>query len=169
MRRYVIILLLLVLCFAIQTAILPFLSIYNISPDILLIFIAAFSILNGQWEGMIYGMIAGVLMDLFYSPVFGIYSIIYTTFGFFAGRISKNIFKENPFAALFFVIIGSVYKGIIILFIKILLSYKADIWMSFLALILPESVLNGIIIFLTYGYLIRLNNLALIKKNKTIF
>ncbi len=169
MRRYLIILLILILLFIVQTAILPFLTIYNISPDILLIFITAYSILNGQWEGMICGIVAGALMDVFYSPVYGIYSIVYTTIGFLVGRFSKNIFKENSFAALLFTIMGSVYKGILIVIFKAVLSYKTDIWMSFLALSLPEALLNGIIIFLTYDYLIRLNDHTLLKKNKTIF
>lgn len=125
--------------------------------------------MNGQWEGMISGIISGLLMDVFYSPVFGLYGLIYATIGFFIGKISKNIFKENPYAALLFVLAGSIYKGIIIMIVKIMLSYKTDLWMSFLAITLPETILNGIIIFLTYGYLVKLNNLSLMKKNKTLF
>ncbi|TZE82246.1 rod shape-determining protein MreD [Calorimonas adulescens] len=169
MRRYIIILLLFILVFSIQTAMLPFFSIYNISPDLLLIAITALSILNGQWEGMIFGLVTGILMDMFYSPVFGIYSIIYATFGFSVGKLSKNIFKESPFAALFFTITGSIYKGVVILFFKILLAYKTDVWMTFLALIFPEAVLNGIIIFLLYGYILRLNDSSYLRKNKTMF
>ncbi len=169
MRQHLIILLLLLLCFIIQTTLLPFLAVYNISPDFILIFVTAISMLNGQWEGMIFGIIAGILMDIFYSPIFGIYSLIYATIGFFVGKISKNIFKENPFAALLFTISDSVYKGIVVIIVKAALSYKTGIGLSFLALSLPEALLNGIIIFLAYDYLVILNDQIMKKRNKTIF
>ena len=73
--------LLLILAFLLQTSVFPLLPFLATSPNLLLILCFSFGFYYGPLPGMIYGLCAGLLMDLFYAGPFGFYSLILVLIG----------------------------------------------------------------------------------------
>ncbi|MGA9115323.1 MAG: rod shape-determining protein MreD [Bacteroidota bacterium] len=77
----------------IQTTLLPFLSIRDIAPDLLLIWIAFVAVRDGQFAAILAGFLAGLAVDALAGPdgMMGLASLSLSTAGFAAGLF----FNEN--------------------------------------------------------------------------
>jgi rod shape-determining protein MreD len=73
---------------------------YNISPDIVVIFIIYIGLKNGQVEGALYGFFGGLLIDILSGSFLGLSALCYTIAGFTAGYFfrpddEKFLYKFN--------------------------------------------------------------------------
>ena len=73
MKRILLNILLMLLAFAIQNGIFPLLPFFAATPNLLLILTFSFGFIYGRGAGLWYGLLAGILLDLFYSGPFGLY------------------------------------------------------------------------------------------------
>jgi rod shape-determining protein MreD len=79
------VLLITVLLVALQTTLIPFLSVANIIPDILLIWVVYTALQSGQIPATVLGFCAGVLVDLLSGQFLGLSALCKTVVGFAAG------------------------------------------------------------------------------------
>ena len=66
-----------ILAFTVQNCVFPLLPFLAATPNLLLILTFSFGFIHGKNAGMFYGVISGLLLDLFYSGSFGFYTLIY--------------------------------------------------------------------------------------------
>ena len=81
--------LLILLAFTVQHCVFPLLPFLAATPNLLLILTFSFGFIQGKTAGMIFGLLSGLLMDLFYSGPFGFYSLILIYIGYFNGIFTK--------------------------------------------------------------------------------
>jgi rod shape-determining protein MreD len=79
----------------IQLTVIPFISIQEIVPNLLLISIVYFSIANGQIFGTITGALYGLLYDLISGNLLGSNMLSLTVAGFIAGYFSGETRREK--------------------------------------------------------------------------
>ena len=94
MKRTLLNLLVLVAAFALQSSILPFIPFLSATPNLILIFTFAYAFIYGQRDGMLYGLAAGLLMDLFHSGAFGFFTLFFVWIGFLNGALSKYYYES---------------------------------------------------------------------------
>jgi rod shape-determining protein MreD len=75
-------------------------SAYNVTPDIVVIFIIYIGLKNGQIEGALYGFFGGLLIDILSGSFLGLSTLCYTIAGFVAGYFcrpddEKFLYKFN--------------------------------------------------------------------------
>jgi rod shape-determining protein MreD len=63
--------------------------------DLLMVAVVAISIFDGPIFGIIYGFIAGMLLDLIVGSITGINALVYVLNGFFAGKIIELGFRRK--------------------------------------------------------------------------
>lgn len=80
-----------VLLIALQTTLIPFLSVSNIIPDILLIWVVYTALQSGQITATVLGFCAGLFVDLLSGQFLGLSALCKTVVGFSAGYF----FNEN--------------------------------------------------------------------------
>ena len=85
MRRRIANIAIIILAFAIQNCIFPFIPFLSASPNFMTILVFSYGFIYGREEGMLYGMIAGILMDLFYSVPIGLFMLLYLWMGYING------------------------------------------------------------------------------------
>jgi rod shape-determining protein MreD len=84
-----------------QLTVVPFISYQNISPDLLIILIVYYTLLNGQLFGTILGFLLGILFDLVSGGLLGSSAFAYTLAAFIAGyfynekKINSNLNTLN--------------------------------------------------------------------------
>ena len=90
------VLILFVLVFAVQTTIADWLSIFDIAPDFVMIFIVTVAIKMGPAAGCFWGFVAGFTQDV-YAPVewLGANSISMTVLGFAVGQLEERFLSLN--------------------------------------------------------------------------
>ena len=64
------------------------------TPNLLLILTFSFGFMEGQRSGMLYGLLAGILLDLFYSGPFGFYTLFYIYVGYVNGICTKYYYED---------------------------------------------------------------------------
>ena len=79
----------------IQLTVVPFISVQGVVPNLLLIAVVYFSILNGQIFGTVTGAIYGLLFDLISGNLLGSNMLSNTVAGFIAGYFSGETKREK--------------------------------------------------------------------------
>ena len=94
--KWIRVLILFVICFALQTTVAEWLSIFGACPDFVLILIVAIAIKHGPAAGALWGFLAGFTQDV-YAPVewLGANTISMTVLGFFVGQLEERFLTLN--------------------------------------------------------------------------
>ena len=95
MRRRIANIVLMIIFFAIQSCIFPFIPFLAGSPNFMVILVFTYGFIYGEREGIFYGVFAGILMDLFYSNAFGIFTLIFIWMGFINGKFSRYFYEDD--------------------------------------------------------------------------
>ena len=85
MKRIIVLGILIIICFVLQTSLLPFIEIANINPNLLLILTVSFGLMRGRMEGMFVGFFCGFLYDIYFGFIIGPYMLIYMLIGYCNG------------------------------------------------------------------------------------
>ena len=94
MRRKIVLAVTILICFLLQSTIFQKLSFASISPNLLIVVTAAFGFMRGRKEGLFVGFFCGLLMDLFFGSVLGIYALLYMFIGYINGIFKKIFYPE---------------------------------------------------------------------------
>ena len=87
--------LLLVLCYSLQTSLLPLISFDGFSANLMLLLTSSVAYLCGHKYGVFFGFMAGLLQDLTTGSYFGLATFSYMTVGLIFGKCSVNLFREQ--------------------------------------------------------------------------
>lgn len=95
MIRFIIDIIVIVLCFLFQQTAFQALPLNGIVPNILLIITVVYGIISGSREGMWVGFLSGLLVDIFYGDIIGINALIYLLIGHANGYFKGGFFPED--------------------------------------------------------------------------
>ncbi len=93
--RFVIVIIELVICYLLQNIIKVHLPYASVSPDMLLVIVVGCAFMFGSNAGMVYGFIAGLLLDLTTGSPLGFAAAFYMFLGFLAGIFRKFYRKDD--------------------------------------------------------------------------
>jgi rod shape-determining protein MreD len=91
-----------------QTTIIPYTSIENVIPDILLVWVVYVAIQLGQIPGMVTGFIVGLIVDLVSGQFLGLSALSKTVAGFLAGYFYNENKVDQTVGSYQFLIITAV-------------------------------------------------------------
>lgn len=147
-KRYVIIISLVLLI--LDTSFTPFFSIKGIYPSLLFTFAVGYSIINGKKEGVLIGILTGMLQDIFFFQGFGINALINMWICLLAGFVGGGIWREKKVIPLISVFVASILKYIGMYLIMSVFDIKIDIIDG-----IYYGLYNSVIMILIYGKLYR--------------
>lgn len=162
MLRFLGTMVLIIISMLFQSTIIPMIPYINTTPNLLLVITFAVGLLRGRDEGLIYGLICGLTMDLVGGNLFGFFGLFYMYIGFLSGFLYQLFDVDVPVIAVIMTIITEfLYHGYIFIF-RFVIRGRLDYGSYFTSIILPEmffTIAAGIIL---YG-IISLSNKALEK------
>jgi len=83
--------------FLIQLIFVQHLTINNIRPDLLIIFVLYLAVKNGSFRGTIFGFLIGVIADLFdVGSTIGVLPLLYSISGYIGGFLHEQRNKIQP-------------------------------------------------------------------------
>lgn len=86
---------LLILCYTVQTSLLTYISFDGFSANLMLLLTVSVAFLFGHEKGVCFGFMAGLLQDATTGGYFGVTIFSYMTIGFIFGKFSVNLFREQ--------------------------------------------------------------------------
>ena len=150
MKRIILNVLLMLLAFTVQNGIFPLLPFLAASPNLLLIFTFSFGFIYGKEAGMWYGLLAGILLDLFYSGPFGFYTLLYIYIGYTNGICTRYYYEDYITLPLILSLINELAYNCYIYVFSFLIRNRLDFLYYFWEIILPETIFTVVATLLLY-------------------
>ncbi len=146
---------LLFLAWLAQAALVPFVSIGAIQPDLVLVVVAVQAIAGGPATGALAGFFGGLLQDLLAPSSVGVGALVKTVTGYSLGRVDRTLLGDNAvlpaiMIAVMSFISQSAYLGLL------LLAGEPVAFLSYLpGVVLPSALYTAIIGLLLFSLLER--------------
>ncbi|MDO4789003.1 MAG: rod shape-determining protein MreD [Johnsonella sp.] len=157
MRRIIVNIAIIIIAFSLQSSIFRFLPFLSVSPNFMIIFVFSYGFIYGQKEGMLYGVIVGLLMDLFYSGVFGFFTLIFVWLGFLNGSLSKYFYEDYIMLPLALCAANEVVYNFFIFFFRFFIRGKRDLGFYLQSIVIPEIIMTLLFTLLIYRVLLGYN------------
>lgn len=153
MLRILILAVLIIANFVIQSTLFPHIAIMGIMPDTALVFIVSYAILRGDIEGAIFGFFAGLMHDISGGLFIGFFALLGFLTGYLCGKPFRDFFKDNLFLP-FFVVVGvSLVQQFLVYMTSVMLFGQLQFWTYFLRIILPGTLYTAAFSVPIYAFL----------------
>ena len=165
-KKIIIIGILIIIGFLLQTSIFPFFPLFGTVPNIILLLVVSIAVMNGSISAMIVGFICGLLIDIMYGGVLGVFAFFYMFLGYVNGYFHVLFFAEASLLPLVLVFINDFIYNILVYLIFFLPQKKWNFFFYLKKNILPELIYTTVISLIMYQIFFKLYELAKRKKKK---
>ena len=157
MKRKLITLAIIILCFLLQSTIFPSLAFACVQPNLFIIVTASFGFMRGRKEGMAVGAICGLLTDVFWGNTIGFYILLYTVIGYLNGTFERLFYYEDIKLPLVLISGSELIYGGIICFCGYILKGDFSFGTYLIHIILPELVYTILATLIVYQIILHIN------------
>ena len=157
MRRKIIVLLMIVICFLLQSTLFTALSFANISPNLLVVLVSSFGFMRGRKEGMWIGLICGLLLDIFYGNVIGFYALSYMYIGYINGLFRKRFYPDDVKLPMILIAASDLASNLLVYFFLFLMRGKFQFGYYLLHIMIPELVYTILVTVFLYFIILKIN------------
>jgi rod shape-determining protein MreD len=128
-----------------QSTLFAGISMKGTVPDIVLIFITFFALLNGSRKGTIYGVLCGLFEDLYMGRVIGINALSKGLVAFIVGKLQGNVFKENILVGIMMAVIATLINSVLVILITAISLKLINFDMQIMISVFYQTIYNSII------------------------
>lgn len=152
MKRITINILLMILAFTIQSCIFPLLPFLSAAPNLLLILTFSLGFIHGKEAGMYYGLVAGILLDLFYSGPFGFYTLLFIWIGYINGICTRYYYEDYITLPLILSLLNELAYNLYIYVFRFLIRNRLDFLHYAKQIIIPETIFTVVTTLVIYRF-----------------
>ncbi|MBE6022840.1 MAG: rod shape-determining protein MreD [Cellulosilyticum sp.] len=113
MMRTIVLGILLVFVHILESTLFEYIRIGGIGPNFMIMIIVSFALLRGSKEGMLIGLVAGLLYDISFGLHIGPTMITYMLIGYTCGKFNKNFYRENFIIPFICTLISSLFYSMV--------------------------------------------------------
>ncbi len=128
-----------------QTAVIPHVELWGVFPDLPVLVVVSWSLLQGKREGAVWGFIAGLGVDLFSGAPLGAATLALVGVGLLSGSGQATVFRGHialPLVTMF--VATFVYNLIFLLVVQI--AGQPVVWLdSLVGIVLPAALFNTLL------------------------
>ncbi|MDF2800584.1 MAG: putative rane protein [Anaerocolumna sp.] len=150
MKRFIVVTLEILICFLLQTTVFQWIPLAGVVPNLLLIIAVSTGLMRGRTEGLMVGFFCGLLIDLNYGTVVGLYALFYLLIGYLSGYTYKIFVRDDITIPLILIGVSDLVYFFLHYVFVYLLKGKLNIGFYFLRMGLPEVIYTVIISIFLY-------------------
>ncbi len=150
MKRKLITLVLILACFLVQTTVWNLLPLGAVKPNLLLILTVSMGLMRGKHTGLWVGFISGLIIDLFYGPLFGFNALVYMYIGYINGNFYKVFYDEDIKIPMVLVAVSGFAYNLIFYVIQFAFRQRFDFFTYLAYVILPEILYTVLATLILY-------------------
>ncbi|MBO6303504.1 MAG: rod shape-determining protein MreD [Selenomonadaceae bacterium] len=166
MKKYGYWFLLLIVLYAFQTSLLPIIAYNGQLPDLLLLFVVSFSLLEGPKYGTLMALGAGLLKGLASGTFFGVDAFIYVVIALVVGKFNNQVFREARFLPLVTSVGASVAYYVIFVVFLFMLGFRFSIINHVQSVLLPMVIYQFIFSYPIHRLTVKMDTLTRTKWSK---
>jgi rod shape-determining protein MreD len=129
---------------ATQTALLPHFTLLGNTIDLVLLVVVSRSILNGQRDGLLWGLSGGLALDLFSAAPFGANMLAMGIVAMFASIRGRDIQHAWAFYPLLAALLSTFIFDFVVLAILIVMRRDLGLLTEIFTVTVPRSLINAI-------------------------
>lgn len=136
--------------YLLQSNFFSWFTIAGIKPNLIIIFVLFIGLFTNRMYGLTFGVIFGLLLDIFISKKIGVSAIMLGAIGLLGGVLDKNFSKDSKITIIGMVMISTfLYEFATYIINSMIFSY---IWepKGFLVKVVVEIIYNGILTIILY-------------------
>ena len=95
LRIVLLVFIIIISCFILQTSILPMILSSDITPNLMIIVTASYGFMFRDRKGMCICLVCGLLSDIYFGPLIGFEAGVYAVIGYFSGKFQKILYVED--------------------------------------------------------------------------
>lgn len=157
MKRFITTTLVIIVCFLLQSTVFQSLSIAGVVPNLLLIVTVAAGYMHGRKEGIYVGLACGLLVDICYGDLVGLFGLMYMCIGYLNGYAHKVYFRDDYTIPIILVSISDFLYGFFYYIFLFLLRNRLNLFFYLRRIILPELIYTVVVSIVLYKLLHVLN------------
>ena len=150
MKRKIVIALMIIVCFLLQSTLFQSFSLASISPNLLIILTSAYGFMKGKKEGMAVGFFCGLLEDIFFGRLLGMHALIYMYIGYANGYFNQIFYGEDIKLPMALISASELAYGLGTYLIMFLMRSRFDFFYYLRRIILPELLYTIIVTLFVY-------------------
>ncbi len=156
-RRPVVLGLIIIICFVLETTVFQTLSFASITPNLLIVVTSSFGFMRGNKEGMFVGFFSGLLIDIFFSEYVGFYALIYMVIGYANGFFNRIFYPEDIKMPLFLIAASDFIYGNMICIFMFIMRSRFDYSYYLNHIIIPELIYTILVTLILYQIVLKIN------------
>jgi rod shape-determining protein MreD len=134
----------------VQASAMPHLRIWGVFPDLPLLFVVSWGLLCGTRAGFIWGLIAGMFLDLLSGTPAGATTVSLAAVGLLAGFAQRSAFRAQLLLPIVVTVVSTTLYDLMLL-LAMLLAGRTVLWIESLGrIILPSAILNLLLLPIVY-------------------
>lgn len=157
MKRPLITILIVIVCFLLECTVFQSLSFASISPNLLIIVTASFGFMRGKKEGMLVGFLCGIITDIFFGDLIGFYALFYTVLGYANGLFKRIFYPEDIKLPLFLIGASDFILGNTVCIFMFIMRSRFDYFYYLGHIIIPELIYTVLVTLVLYQIILKLN------------
>lgn len=158
MKRRVIMIILILLTFVLQTTLMQTFAIASVSPNLPIVLTVSFALMRGKREGMFVGAFFGILMDIFYGPVLGFHMLLFTYVGYFNGFCYRIFYDDDIKMPVLLIAFSDLVYDLVVYLFQFFLRGRISLFFYLRRIIIPEVIYTALITLVVYRMLLALNH-----------
>ena len=155
--RVLIMTLLVLFNFVLQTTLFKYIEIFGVIPDTMIILVVCYAVLRGDIEGSIFGFFAGLLVDLTYPQHIGFFALQGALVGYFCGKVYRDFYQENYLIPLLLTFAAMIFCGLTFYILNFLLLARTEFFRYVYLIIIPETIYTMVLALPLYRLLYSIN------------
>jgi rod shape-determining protein MreD len=128
-----------------QSTLVSHFQIWGVFADLPLLVVVSWALLRGSREGLIWGFIAGVAVDLFSGAPFGAATFGLMAAGFLSGLGQSTVFRSQLLLPLIAMLLATIVYDILFMLVVWISGYPVSWLDSLFRVVLPSAVLNAVL------------------------
>jgi rod shape-determining protein MreD len=142
---------LLVVVAILQTTVVSHLTLWGVFADLPLLVVVGWSLLRGAREGVVWGFVGGLAVDLLSGAPFGAATLALTVVGFLSGLGEATVFRTHVALPLLTVFLATILYDLLFLLVVQISGQTVIWWSSLFRIILPSAMLNALLTPIVFG------------------
>jgi rod shape-determining protein MreD len=128
-----------------QTSVVPHLAVWGVFPDLPLLIVVSWGLVRGAQEGIVWGFIAGVAVDLLSGAPFGAATLSLMVVGLISGLASSTVVRAQLILPPVTVFAATMVYDMIFLSVVQVAGQSVDWGGTFVRIVLPSALLNAVL------------------------
>ena len=146
-----------IIALVLQSTVFTVIPIFGAYPELVLLVVILFSLINGGVVGAKLGFAGGLLQDILFGRFIGLNAVIMMGVGFTAGVLSQRLYKENHVVPFLSVVLGTWAAQFLYLLGMMLFGFPVPLERTILLVVFGSGLYNGLRTLLMYRPFVRLN------------